>query len=93
MYEWVSVKEKIDKVYKEARFVPTSNLKSDPNSKPNLESEARRRALTSLELEDRVVIESCVESIKERCYGVRIGDMAALQILEHLGIFLSEVQK
>ena len=89
----MTVKEKIDKVYKDAKFVSSSNLRSDPNSRPSLEAEARLRALESLEPKDRKEIESCVDRLKLCCYGAKIGDSAALQILEHLGIFLSEVER
>ena len=91
--KWINVKEAYDRVYRKAGFVPTSNLKNDPNSKSNLEAEARNHALSKLEPEDRYNVNSCVKRLKECCPGVYLGDSAALQILEHLGIFLSEVER
>ena len=84
------VKEAFDRIYREEGYVPSSNLKSDPNSKPLLEQESRKRALAHLDLHDRIVIESCIDRLKECCPGVALGDSAALMILEHIGIFLSE---
>ena len=91
--KWISVKEAYDRVYRKAGFVPTSNLKNDPNSKSNLEQEARKRALSKLDGKDRVVIDSCVKRMKECCPGVYLGDSAALQILERIGIFLAEAER
>ena len=50
----------------------------------------RLRTLAHLDLHDRIVIESCIDRLKECCPGVALGDSAALMILEHIGIFLSE---
>jgi len=92
MFKWVNVKEAYDRVYREAHFVPSSNFKNDPNSKPMLEQEARKRALAHLDGFDRHQVEGCVKRLKECCPGVYLGDNAALQIIEHLGIFLSEAE-
>ena len=91
--KWISVKEAYDRVYRKAGFQPSSNLKNDPNSKPMLEQEARKRALSKLDGRDRVMIDSCVKRMKECCPGVYLGDSAALQILEHIGIFLAEAER
>lgn len=91
--KWISVKEAYDRVYRKAGFVPSSNLKNDPNSKPMLEQEARKKALGSLDSEDRMQVNSCVKRLKECCPGVYLGDSAALQILEHIGIFLAEAER
>ena len=89
----MNVKEAYDRVYRKAGFQPSSNLKSDPNSKTNLETEARKRALSALEPEDRQQIDGCVKRMKECCVGVYLGDASALQILEHIGIFLAEAER
>ena len=89
----MNVKEAYDRVYRKAGFVPSSNLKSDPNSKTNLETEARRRALSALEPKDRHQVEDCVKRMKECCVGVYLGDAAALQILEHIGVFLMQADR
>ena len=91
--KWVSVKEAYDRVYRKAGFQPSSNMKNDPNSKPMLEQEARNHALSKLEPEDRYNVNSCVKRLKECCPGVALGDSAALQIIEHLGIFLAEAER
>lgn len=87
------VKDAFDRVYREEGFVASSRLKSDPNSKPLLEQEARKRALAHLDPHDRIVIDSCVKRLKECRPGVYLGDSAALMILQHIGIFLSEAGK
>ena len=84
------VKDAFDRVYREEGFVPTSKAHNDPESKTMLEQEARKRALAHLSVKDRVVIDSCVKRMKEACVSVYLGDSSALQILEHIGIFLSE---
>lgn len=89
---WINVKESFDRVYREAGFIPTSNLRNDPDSKAYIEQEARKRALAHLEGYDRFQIDSCIKRMKECCPGVYLGDNAALQILEHLGIFLAEAE-
>ena len=88
----VNVKEVYDRVYREAGFIPVTTKKNDPNSKPYIEQEARKRALAHLEGYDRFQIDSCIKRMKECCPGVYLGDSAALQIIEHLGIFLSEAE-
>ena len=93
MFKWVNVKEAYDRVYREAGFIPVTTKKNDPNSKPYIEQEARKRALAHLEPEDRMQVNSCVKRLKECCPGVYLGDSAALQIIEHIGIFLSEVER
>ena len=89
----MNVKEAYDRVYRKAGFTPTSNRSDDTNSKTNLETEARKRALTALEPEDRHQIDGCVKRMKECCVGVYLGDAAALQILEHIGVFLAEAER
>ena len=93
MFKWVNVKEAYDRMYREAVFIPVTTKKNDPNSKPYIEQEARKRALAHLEPEDRMQVNSCVKRLKECCPGVYLGDSEALQILEHIGIFLSEVER
>ena len=88
-----SVKEAYDRVYRKAGFQPSSNLKGDPNSKTYLEAEARNHALTKLDGQDRRQVDSCVKRLKECCPGVYLGDSAALQIIEHIGIFLAEAER
>ena len=93
MYKWVSVKEAYNRIYREAHFVPTSNMKNNPDSKSYIEQEARKRALAHLDGYDRFQVDSCVKRVKECCPGVSLGDSAALQIIEHLGIFLAEAER
>lgn len=89
----ITVKEAYDRIYREAGFIPTSNMSNDPNSKTSIEQESRRRALSALDLQDRQNVNSCVTRMKECCRGVYLGDSAALQILEHIGVFLAEVER
>jgi len=93
MDRWVNVKEAFDRVYKECSCVPTSKASNDPESKVMLEQESRKRALAHLEPHDRYEVESCVKRLRECCRGVMLGDSAALQIIEHLGIFFSEAAR
>lgn len=88
----ITAKEAYDRIYREAGFTPTSNRSDDPTSKPALEQDSRRRALSELEPRDRVVVVDCVKRLKECCVGVYLGDAAALQILEHIGVFLAEAE-
>lgn len=87
------VKEAFDRVYRETGFKPTSKIPNDPESKVMLEQEARKRALAHLPGKDRAVIDSCAQRLKECSTGAGLGDSAALQILEHLGIFFSEATR
>ena len=89
----VNVKEAYDRVYRMAGWKPSSNASNDPNSKANIETVARKRALAHLEGPDRRQVESCVKRLKECCVGVMLGDSAALQILEHLGVFLMQAER
>ena len=89
----ITAKEAYDRIYREAGFTPTSNRSDDPNSKPALEQDSRRRALSALEPEDRNRVNGCVKRLKECCVGVYLGDAAALQILEHIGVFLAEAER
>lgn len=93
MNKWISVKTAFDRVYHQAGFVPQSKIPNDPESKVMLEQESRKRALAHLEPHDRRQVESCVKRLKETCVGVYLGDAAALQILEHIGVFLAEVER
>jgi len=87
------VKDAFERVYREEGFIPTSKVSNDPESKVMLEQEARKRALAHLDGKDRAVIESCVKRLKECCPHVSLGDSAALQILEHIGILFSEASR
>lgn len=87
------VKDAFDRVYRETGFKPTSKIPNDPESKVMLEQEARKRALAHLQGKDRAVIDSCAQRLKDCSSHVGLGDSAALQILEHLGIFFLEVMK
>ncbi|MBQ6508056.1 MAG: hypothetical protein IJI07_01160 [Flexilinea sp.] len=89
----VYVKEAYDRIYREAGFIPTSNMSNDPNSKAAIEQDSRRRALSGLDPKDRVTVVDCVKRMKECCQGVYLGDAAALQILEHIGVFLFEAER
>ena len=60
-------------------------MKNDPEGKYIMEQESRKRALAHISLEDRKMIDSC----RKRLGDVGIGESSALQILAHLGIFLS----
>ena len=93
MNKWVSVKNAFDRVYKQSGFTPQSKLPNDPESKVVLEQESRKRALAHLEPEDRHQVEGCVKRLKECCVGVYLGDAAALQILEHIGVFLAQAER
>ena len=93
MNKWVSVKNAFDRVYKQSGFTPQSKLPNDPESKVVLEQESRKRALAHPEPSDRYQVEGCVKRLKEVCPGVNLGDSAALQILEHIGIFLMEAER
>ena len=90
---WISVKEAYDREYRRANYVPSSNMANDPNSKTYLENEARKKALTDLNSYDRYNVNSCVKRLKECCIGVSLGDAAALQVIEHIGIFLNEAER
>ena len=93
MEKWVSVKDAFDRVYKQEKFIPTSKVSNDPDSKPMLEQESRKRALAHLDIQDRLVVMDCVKRLKETCPGVMLGDSAALQILEHIGVFLMQAER
>ena len=91
--KWVSVKEAYNREYRKANYVPSSNMANDPNSKTYLENEARKKALANLNNYDSYNVNSCVKRLKECCIGVSLGDAAALQIIEHIGIFLNEAER
>ena len=93
MEKWVSVKDAFDRVYKQSGFIPQSKIPNDPESKVMLEQESRKRALAHLDPADRRQVESCMKRLKETCPGVSLGDSAALQIIEHLGIFFAEAER
>lgn len=89
----IRVKTAIDAVYKSAGYIPSSKKKNDPETAYMMEQEARKRALSHLAASDRICVEECVQRLKETCPHCNLGDGAALQILMHLGIFLSQAQK
>ena len=91
--KWVSVKEAYNREYRMVNYVPSSNMANDQNSKTYLENEARKKVLGSLDSEDRYNVNSCVKRLKECCIGVSLGDAAALQIIEHIGVFLAEAER
>ena len=90
---YTRVKHVIDAVYAESGFRPASKESNDPESKYVLEQEARKRALAHLDPQDRNRINSCTKCLKDRARGTYLGDSAALQVLMHLGIFLSRAGK
>ena len=89
----ITVKEAYDRIYHQAGFVASSERANDPNSKTMIEQESRRRALSELDPKDRAVVVDCVTRMKQCCPGVMLGDSAALQILEHLGVFLMQAER
>ena len=93
MNKWISVKEAFDREYRRTGYVPSSNMVNDPNSKAYIENSARKKALMDLDSYDRTNVNSCVKRLKECCQHVSLGDAAALQILEHIGIFLNEAER
>ena len=91
--EEIRVKQVIEGIYAEHGFVPTSKKSNDPTSAYELEKEACRRALTRMGTKERMEVEGYIKRLSESCRGVYMGKYAAMQILMHLGVFLSMVEE
>ena len=87
------VKTTIKAIYDNAGYRETSKAGNDPDAKVNMERESRKLALAHLPMKDRVAINDCTKRLKECSAGCNLGDGAALQILMHLGIFLSRAER
>lgn len=87
------VKHVIDAVYADAGYREETKASNDPENKVVMEKESRRRALAHLPLKDRQMINACTQRLKECSAGCNLGDGGAMQVLMHVGIFLSRAER
>lgn len=87
--EEIRVKHAIDAVYADSGYREDTKASNDPENRVVMEKESRRRALAHLPVKDRTMINACTQRLKECCPGCNFGDGAAMQVLMHIGIFLS----
>lgn len=81
--------ERFEKVFRQFDYDERPGAKGKDETRAALEMAATRSALRDLEPADRAVIDSDIEKLKIWC-GAGFGDVAALQILARLGIWLTE---
>ena len=87
----IHVQDSFSAVYAETAFKYHTDW-SDIN-RSEIETKAYRTAHSYLPPKDRFYIDKNIERLKEACSGSYFGDVAAMQVLARLGVFLNRVEE